>query len=553
MSRFVGVLALAACLNSVALSQVIIKSQTKDGTEVSSTFSVSVVVESQSLVSQVEFYVDDNLVSTDDSTPYEFQMDSLSRDDGPLVLTIAAYSRSGESAKLQLLLNVNNGLSLGANHHIEIAEGHSRGQRWAKSIEAARVALKIEPNNNKARLAIARAYYGAGNFDRAQKFAEDILASDASNVAAHDLLSAVGLKKAFYAIQYGGGDKRTLEAISGALRASAKNTNDGFARRLAQFGQVNDDNRLRYVDLLIQSGRYSLAIDELTPLFRKDERSSEIANRLVYAMLSAGRYREAESTMRRHSKVADRDAYGYALTAVIADWFGDDKGSLGAEQEALLDNPNNLGVKTAQAFLALRRGKIQTVESIVTRLAATNTFSATTNYYLTALYFIQNKFEESNAAFQQTLLSDPSLYPVHIERFNQAIAYYYSVKDTVEDPQFQLDFARAFAEGALEAKPESFEALTALALLSLIEKKNDDALRFAQAAVAAGPQYAAAHYALSAAYFESHMLDRGMKALADAGKYDARSLSGIRAPSIEVAWRYFSVRGRTPILSPPGA
>ncbi len=543
------VLGLVAC--QLATAQVIIKSSTKDDFVIAGNFTLSVVVESQSLVSQVEFYIDENLVSTDDSTPYEFQIDSLTRDDGPFVITVAAYSRSGESAKLNVRLKVDNGLALGVAHHIEVSEKFLTEQQWSKAIDAARIALKIEPNNNNARMAIARAYYGSGMFDRAQKFAEDVVASDPGHIAAHDLLSVVGLKQAFNAMQYGSGDQKSLDIIALALKTSAGNANGSFARRIANFGKVDDKNRLAYVDLLNEAGRYSLVIDELTPVFMKDERNQSVVDRMVYAMMRGGRYKEAQSSLRRHGKVAEMDAYGYALLAIVEDWFGNERESMVAEQEALLSDPSDKGVKTTQAFLALRRGNLRTAESVVGQLSNTDGFGAITNYYLTSLYFMQLNFEESQRAFQVALLGDPSMYHVYIERFNQAIAFYNSRKDLGEDMQFQLNFARCFAQGALEAKPESFEALTALALLSLYEKKTDEAIRFAQAAVAAGPQYPAAHYTLCAAYMEVRMIDKGLKALNDAGKFDVRKLQGMKAPNVDEAWRYFSIRGRTPLLAAP--
>jgi hypothetical protein len=102
----------------------------------------------------------------------------------------------------------------------------------------------------------------------------------------------------------------------------------------------------------------------------------------------------------------------------------------------------------------------------------------------------------------------------------------------------------------LEAKPESFEALTALTVLALIEEKWADAIRLGQAAVAAGPEYGAGNYALAGAYFGGGMLQEGTKVMADAAKYD-KYLDGIRAPKPNEAWRFFYRYGRTPLLAPP--
>jgi hypothetical protein len=138
----------------------------------------------------------------------------------------------------------------------------------------------------------------------------------------------------------------------------------------------------------------------------------------------------------------------------------------------------------------------------------------------------------------------------YLERFNQSVSYLLASNPTGEERKYQIDFARAFAEGALEAKPDSFEALTALAVLAMLEQKWDEAIRFGQAATAAGPEYGAAHYTLAGAYFAAQMSNQGTAAMNEAAKCD-KYLDGIRAPKAEEAWRYFYRYGRTLLLAPP--
>ena len=550
-TRVVGVFALAAALGSAASAQIVVKPMTKNGDTINGEYRFHVTVDSKSLVSQVEFYVADKLVSTDDSTPYEYVLDTLTLPDGPVKVAIAAYNSDGQSQKVTLNLKVDNGLTLGVAHHVQIAEGFLVNGKWDAAIEAGRVALKISATDNSARMVMARAYFGKGVYDMAQKYAEDTVKSDPKNIPARDLLAGISLRQAFRAMATSGDREQTLQTVTSALKTASESRRAAYADRLDQFGPVTSANRLKYTDAVCEAGRFSLAIEELQKLFTADERNAEVADRLIYAQIRSGRYSDARDNITRHMRRGAPDAYGYALKAVLDDWFGDSSASADAEREALLNDPSNLGVRTAQAFLALRRGNLGTFTSIATSLAESEGSSPITSYYLTSMYYLQNNYDSSNSAFEAGLLADPSMYHIYIERFNQAISYYVAQKPSGDDKKYQLAFARAFAEGALEAKPESFEALTAIALVDMFEGKFDDAITIGKAAAAAGPEYAAAQYALAGAYFSNQMPQDGTKAMASAAKLD-KYLDGIRAPKTEEAWRYFYRNGRTPLLVPPG-
>ena len=467
------------------------------------------------------------------------------------MVTVAAYNLDGDSKKLEVRVKIDNGLGLGVAHHVEAAEEALTEQRWSDAVVSCRVALKIDPEDNTARLAMARAQFGRGTFDLAQKFAEDVVADDPRNVPARELLAGINLRQAFRAMSTSTDRDRSIATLSSALSKAAHGRRNSLGEQLANFGDVTDENRLDYVDLLIKAGRYSLAIDELDPVFSRDERDASVANRLTYAQLRAGRFIEARTTMRNHARSGDPDAYGYALKAVISNWFGDEAASADAEREALLYDPSDMGVRTSQAFLALRRGNLSTFASITSRLAASTGYSPVTNYYLSSLYYMQSQFFESGRAFEAGLLADPSMYDIYLERFNQSIAYYLSSNPTGKEKGYQLAFAKAFVEGALAAKPESFEALTALSILHMLGENWDEALRFAQAATVAGPQYAAAQYTLAAAYFGARRPQAGVDAMDRAGKLDPSFLSGRKVPNARESWLYFYRHGRMPLLAPP--
>jgi hypothetical protein len=70
-----------------------------DGDVIDKVRTIRVRVTAEDPVTQVEFYVGDDLRDTDSSTPYEFRIDPLDEPEGELTLTFAAYTTEGDSAR----------------------------------------------------------------------------------------------------------------------------------------------------------------------------------------------------------------------------------------------------------------------------------------------------------------------------------------------------------------------------------------------------------------------------------------------------------------------
>lgn len=197
LNRCFGVIGTVICLASAASAQLVINCNTNEGGTIGGEYGFRATVKSNSLVSQVEFYVNDDLFATDDSTPYEFSLDTLMYDDGGVKVTISAYNEDGESQKLDLNLKIYNGIDQGIDHHVQVAGEALTDQKWNEAISASRIALKIDSESNAARMTMARAYYGKRTYDLAQKYTEDILENDPDNGDAQQLLSGINLRRAF--------------------------------------------------------------------------------------------------------------------------------------------------------------------------------------------------------------------------------------------------------------------------------------------------------------------------------------------------------------------
>lgn len=511
----------------------------------------TVTVESKDLVTQVEFYMGEDLRDSDTSTPYEFRIDTLAETEGPLDVRFVAYTENGERGEAKLKLRIDNELGKGADFHVAKGREALTDSKWDEAILCGRVALKAKPGYAPARLVMARANFGKGVFDAAQKFAEDVIAGEPENLEALDLLSAINLKRAFVTFARSSDAAESVNLVKAAMRQAAESRGKSLAARLESMRPVADGNRVAFAELAIQAGRFSLAIEALNPAYRADTREPKYAGRLAYAQLRAGRTRDAYATLQQHMKGGAADGATNALMAVFSELRGEGQKAFEFEREAILAGSGDPMVRTAQAWLALRRANSAALGRLAAELAKEQGERPEANYYLTAAYNQAGDLASSGDAFERAVLAEPAAYDLYIERANQSLALTIRPGASADDKKNQYAVARAFFEAAQAAKPESFEALTGLALVSVFEGKAAEAVRSALAAVAAGPEYPAARYALAAAYGPANSA-QAAKALAEAGKLDPANLEGRSIPNAVEAWRYFSRYGRMPFLAAPG-
>ncbi len=551
LKRLLGVLVTLAVFGAAAWGELTISVNAQDGATIAGEYKFEVKVKSNHLVTQVEFYIGDDLRDTDESTPYEFVLDTLAEKEGELKVTFAAYTNEGESAKKNLTLKIDNGLGKGLDAFLQQGRDALSDSKWDDAIKAGRVALKIKPGDNAARLIMARANLGKGVLDGAQKFTEDVVADDANNREALELLAGINLRRAFLTVNTATDPTNALINVKGAIESAVSSRRKSVDGQVDGFGPVTDANRMQYVDLLLTAKRYSLVVDQLSPLFAKDQRNNDVANRLIYALIRAGRFQDAQTKLRETERLGAPDGYGYALKAMLLQYFGDKKGSMEAEKQAILDDPGNLGVRSAQTYLALIRNDLPTLRDQVTNLAREAGQRTETNYYLSAARYMLGNSQESTEAMQTSLLAEPLNYDMFVEAGNQALWRSHKKGVSQKEIELQRGMARQFFEAALIAKPESFEALTGLALTRAYLGDKADAVRLGQAATVAGKEYSSAFYILAAILETNGRIDDARKVMRTAEKLDPANLSGHMVPNLDTAWVYFLRDGRMPCVPPP--
>ena len=487
-----------------------------------------VTVDSSNLVTQVEFYFNDDLRDKATSTPYKFVIDSLSETDGMAKVRFKAYTSEGETGEATVNVKIDNGIDKGADFHIKAGMASLQDGKWDNAITEGRIALKIDAKSSAARLVVARAYQHKNAFDKAQKYAEDVLTTEPENPFALDLLSIIKLQQAFTTFNRGSGDKNeTLKTIGDAMKSAVNSRKKSLDAVVDKMPAPTPTNFIPYMDAALRAGRYSLVSSFLTPLFDKDNRRNDVANRLAFAQIRMGRFTDALNTLIELKKYGTLDAYGSATIAVLYAEAGLVQNSDDAIKEAILSDADAPIVSTAQAYIALKfvrtrvanqntmglnyddlsgkdtPAKIEarnTLSQILRQLARDQGQRTEVNYYLCALNNKLENFDSARKNFEQAVLTEPTNYDAYIEQGNKSILISMQGKLEKNEMAFLYDNARTMFVAALEGRPSSASALTGLSLVASFQGKPEEAIKWGDAAVHAEPQYAPGYVALCSAY-----------------------------------------------------
>jgi len=557
--RFLGALTLTS-IAALSMATISMTTNVKEGQSLSGSYKFEVRVTSDVLVRNVEFYIGDNLINTDDSTPYQFTLDTLAHDEGNLTIKFEAYNANGESAKQTYNIKVDNGLSKGVKFHVDESVAHARDGKYQQAIDSARIALKIDKNDNSARMAMARANYAAGIVDIAQKFAEDVLVSDANNADAKALLSAINLRRAFFVNSTNPTERN--ETVAKALKAAAEGQSS-VQNANADAAGISED--LNVIDTNLIARRYSLVASTLRPNWEKNLDNAPIMNRFLYALVMGGRIDEARKVLGNMDRYGSPDGYTFAIKAIVAQMMGDTAGADAAEKEVILESPSGDITKYTQLYLALSRGKVAPMGALIADLEKNNPNGIGVNMYRSSQAFLSGNYSGATEPFQNALLSDPANVQVLIERGNQVLQAIFGQKLTGSDLTNQAGLALGYYEAASAAHPESYQALCAIATIHILNGDSQKALSFARAAVGAAPEYGGSYFVLAGALRLAQVdalkdaatrnqatayRDQTEQALQKAAEFDVR-LKGRFAPGGEQAWAYLYGNGRVPFMPLP--
>ena len=549
----------------------------KDGQAIAGDVVFRVKVAADGPIASVEFYVGDDLRDTDGSTPYEFKFDALAAEGSTIKLTFKGYTASGGSATKVLNLKLDNGAGLSLDEHLKRGNEALSNSKDDEALTEGRIALKMAPDSVPAKLLVARAYLGKNIYDRAQKSTDEILAVDPKNVEALQTAAAIGVQRAFLVTNSGSTNRdeslgTIKEALGGAVDARAKVNDARFDTLPADAAQKDLTG---YADAAFGAGRYSTAIAALDPAFRADTTNTALGNRLVYAHLMNGDPTAANTALNLLMRFGKPDAYSYALQGLLRAEAGDEKGADESFKNGALEDPESLGLRTAQASVALKKNRPNALQNIANGLAKDVASRPEVNYYLAAVSARLQRYDVSRRNFEAAIRIDPANHDMYLEQGSQALSLALNPRLAAAEKTYNLQSARTMYDLALRAKPNSAYALSGLAIVSMLQDKTEEAVTDARSAVAAGPNVPVAHFVLSGALSdkrkgflqrltspdaavraeakagEASLAGESRSELAKAGDLDRANLSGRLVPDGEAAFAYLSTSGRQPVLTPP--
>ena len=563
----------------------VVKPDITDGTVIKQRHTMRVIVQSDAIVTQVEFYVNDDLRDTATATPYTFTLDPLIEKDGPEKLTFTAYNTDGAKASKTVTVTVDSGASLGAEANTKIAQDLMTESKFDDAIYAARIALKSTPDYVPAQLLLAHAFLAKKVYDKAQEFAEDALRTNPNMTEGLELVATIQLERAFNAYTGTGDRMEFMSNMADAVDAAINARRKVLDKQFDSLPAPESVDPLKYGRVAVATGHFGAAISAMSRAFGKSF-DTKLGDLIGYAQLRVGRFNDLLKTLNQMKANNTLDGYSYALWAVADEYLGDKTGADDNIREAILDKASDLGVETAQVYIALRRGNISTMEGLAANLQANNSQLPETNFYLAILLHRMGREEDSDKAFQQTVLDDPLSYELYIFRGKQALAKLLSGKDKGADAAYDSKLSLRMFVAALRAKPDSAEAMTALADSELIGKAETAAQKEIDTAIAADPEYAGAFYTGASIYNSlayslqaaadrikreaangidgetQSEIDQRNKASTDARtkafdlfataqKLDAVRLAGTRIPRTDEVFPYLQKYGMLPVITPP--
>ena len=510
------------------------------------------IVQTDHPIQAVEFYVGDDLRESDGSTPYEFKLDTLSETDGNIKLRFKGFTTEGQNVEKTYTLVVDNGISKGADFHVAKGNGLLTEGKYDDAITEGRIAQQADKASLGARILLARANFAKGSYDKAQKFAEDALELDKNSREAKEVIISLKVQQVFNAVSRTSEDRKEIidsikKGLAEAIKYRITVLNEDVDRLSA------NKSSLEYLDAAIRARRYSLVIDSLAPQLKSNFKNNDLNDRLAFAYLMTNNVIGAEEILKNVKKFGEYDGYGFALGSIVATEKGTDTVADDMIKEALLNAPDSLGLKTAQAFIALKRNNPRSLTDAANALLKENETRSESYYFAAALSNRLKRIELGRKYFERALKADAADHDMYVEQGNEAISLALSLPISLptfaKDKDFQLDYARAMFDLALMCRPNSAQALSGISISAMFQKKPNEALSYAEAATKAGPTYAAGWYTYAAALSYKRMDARA--ALAKAQGLDARNLAGRAMPDSTLVFNYYNTTGRTPVISVP--
>lgn len=521
----------------------------KEGDTISGTTKVVATVQSEKLVLRVEFSVDDVLREVDESTPYEFEWDTITDTEGEHRLKVVAILEDNQRAVKELKVKIDNGVDKGGAHHYQQAREAFANGNFVQAIQSARIALKADSSLKEARILLIQALLRVGRTQEADDAVEDLVRLFPDSIEGYEFRVATNLRRARAA-------RNERELVREAIQARRK----VYELRLKAIGDsTTPDAIAQRALLLIAMGQADSTLPDLVQLTLREDRNTRYLNLLAYAYLYAGRWRDAVVIAQTAARRGVADDYTYAVRGLASGLLGDERDSQAAFAEAEKLNKESKALLAARAALAMLDRRAVSVGRLAAQAQDLSDNSPQVAFMRYWSYMLNREFDRARDAFWRTLDLEPLMAEAYTLRGLQNLA------DGLQPGDDQLlEVARSWFELALLARPNYTPAQLGIALSYACEayvarrdgqKPSDDTLKNAEEALnkalAMGRETAWLHVGAS---FVLDQIGKGReadRAIERARQLDSQRVTTARAPSPARLFEILQALMFTPVMPPP--
>lgn len=452
--RHIGWLALLTAAFAQPKSDATITVNLEEGASVKGTVQVVVRVQSEKLVEHVEFQVDGALREVDESTPYEYEWDTVADTEGEHRLKIVAVLEGGGSVTKELRLVIDNGVALGATHHYQQARDAFAEGKFEDALYHTRVALKADSTHRESRVLQVQTLLRLGRAAEADEAVEELVRLYPDMLEAQELRVAASLRRARNA-------RNERELLRNAIDAQHAINQ----MRLKALGDSRTPEAIvARILLRIPEGQAAATIDELLQLVEREPSNTRSLNLLAYAYLHAGRLRDVIVITNTAIRRGVADDYTYAIRGLTAALLNDTREQERAFAEAEKRDKESRALLAAQANLAMLGRRATVVGRIATQAQGLSDNTPQVAFLRYWSLVNNREFDRAKDAFWRVLELDPLMAEAYQLRGMLNLAD--GLRPGEED---LLTTAREWFEIALAARPNYAPAHLGIAMSYALE------------------------------------------------------------------------------------
>ncbi len=480
---------LGACAFAQPKQTATISVNLENGATIKGTVKLIARVQSESLVERVEFSVDGVLREVDESTPYEYEWDTITDSEGERTVKITAFLEGNKSVSKEIKVIIDNGVALGAAHHYQQAREAFAEGKFEDALYHTRVALKADSMHREARVLQIQTLLRLGRAAEADDAVEDLARFYPDSIETQELRVAASLRRAKNA-------RNERELLRNALDAQHKINQ----MRLKTLGDSRTPEAVVSRTLLmIAEGEAGATINDLLQLVDREPNNTRYLNLLAYAYLNAGRLRDVLVITNTAMRRGAADDYTYAIRGLAAALLNDTREQERAFEAAEKIERESKSLLVARANLAMLGRRAVVVGRLAAQAQGLSDNSPQTAFMRYWSFVNNREYDRAKDAFWRVL------------DLNPLMAEAYQLRGMLN----LIDGLRPGDEDLIEVAREWFEL-----------------------ALAARPNYAPAHLGIAMSYaFEAYTTKRdGNRPSAEVLQKAEESLNKALSAARDTAW-----------------